>query len=252
LRASFDIPDEVSRGPHSPAFGKFLWSWFGDTGPLTHGELDITFLNELTQVELDCAREMIRRNLKLRYVHIIDGVSALRDIDSAPVLRTMIADESDDSRRLTMAGTLWKLTKDPVFPELLERAKRSGNPGLISAHLLQVLWLDDERSFDFLMELLPEQDVEPLIWRVLKRLAFRMPFRPLLARPYLAHKGAQQHRFYAWSILNRLEFGSRTEDVPRERWRSPSEYRQLRHDPAFRQLMISALHRWNAESANGR
>lgn len=97
LRDSFDIPEEVSRGPHSPAFGKFLFNWFGDTGPLTRGELDIRFLNDLTPEELTCARQMIRRNLSLRYVHIIRGVSALRDIEAAPTLRAMIDDEPDDS-----------------------------------------------------------------------------------------------------------------------------------------------------------
>jgi hypothetical protein len=57
LSDRFDIPEEVSRGPHSPAFGKFLFSWFGDTGPLTHGELDIRFLNDLTPEELTRARQ---------------------------------------------------------------------------------------------------------------------------------------------------------------------------------------------------
>ena len=142
LRDSFDIPEEVSRGPHSPAFGKFLFNWFGDTGPLTLGELDISFLNDLTPEELTCARQMIRRNLSLRYVHIILGVWALRDIEAAPALRAMIADEPNDSRRLTIAGALWKLTNDPVFPELLDAAKASGNPDLLTAHLNQVLWLE--------------------------------------------------------------------------------------------------------------
>jgi hypothetical protein len=258
LSTGFDIPDEVSRGPHSPAFGEFLWNWFGDTLALTHGELDITFLNDLTPAELDCAREMIRRNLKLRYVHIIQGVSALRDVDSAPILRAMIEDEHEESRRLTMAGALWKITRDPVFPELLERAKQSGNAGLISAHLFQVLWLDDERSIDFLIELLPERDYEPLAWRALERIAFAMPFgrlnplRRLLLRSHHRHHQAQFHTFLAWSLLNQLEFGGRTENVPREKWRSPSEYRRLQHDAIFRQSMATAVHRWNAQSTNGR
>ena len=214
LRDSFDIPEEVSRGPHSPTFEKFLWNWFGDTGPVTHGELDLTFLNDLTPTELDCAREMIRRNLKLRYVHIIEGASALRDLKAAPILRAMIEDEPDASRRLTMAGALWKITGDPLFATLLEHAMKIPDLHLIRAHLLQVLWLDDERAIDLLVDLLPE------------------PF--------------------ALGLLNELEFGSRAERVPREKWRSPSEYRQLRNDPTFRERMVAAIHRWNAESKNGR
>jgi len=229
-----------------------LFNWFGDTGPLTHGELDLTFLKDLTDEELTLAREMIRRNLKLRYVHIIQGVSALNDVEAAPLLRAMLDAEPSDSRRLTIAGALWKLTRDPVFPELLERAKASGNPGLMSAHLLQVLWLDDARSIDFLMDLLPVEDREPAFWGVLQRIAFRMPLRPFLASFYLNHAHANRHRFNAWAILNQIEFGGPREAVAREKWRSPSEFRRLRNDPAFRNLMTAAVHKWNAGMTNGR
>lgn len=72
---------------------------------------------------------------------------------------SLLEDEFDESRRLTIAGALWKLVRDPVFLEYLERAKMSG---LIAtyAHLLQVLWLDDERALDFLIDLLPQDDVD--------------------------------------------------------------------------------------------
>jgi hypothetical protein len=52
LRDSYDVPEDVAAGPHSPAFGKFLWNWFGDTSAVTHGELDLTFLNDLAPEEL--------------------------------------------------------------------------------------------------------------------------------------------------------------------------------------------------------
>ena len=56
LRDSFDVPEEIARGQHSPAFSSFLWNWFGDTSLLTHGEPDITFLKDLTPEELATAR----------------------------------------------------------------------------------------------------------------------------------------------------------------------------------------------------
>ena len=84
------------------------------------------------------------------------------------------------------------------------------------------------------------------------RIAFRLPFRPFLCSTYLAHKSASQHCFFAWSLLNRIEFGGPRQPVEREKWRSPSEYRRLRDDPAFRELMTVAVHRWNAETTNGR
>ena len=57
----------------------------------------------------------MRRNLKLRYTHIIEGTSALRDIGAVPILQAMLDEESDVSRRLTIAGALWKLSQDPYL-----------------------------------------------------------------------------------------------------------------------------------------
>ena len=252
LRDSYDIPEEVSRGPHSPAMEKFLRSWFGDIRALSLGELDITFLNDLTEEELKVAREMLRRNLKLRQIHLFIGVSALHDVEAAPTLRAMIDDEPSDSRRLSMAGALWKLTRDPIFPFLLERAKASGDQNLITAHLNQVVWLDDDRALDFLIDLLADEYKEPAFWRAVRKVAYKMPFRPFLARTYIAHRRAKVRKdsVFALALLNRLESGW-LNPAPKT-GRPPSEYRELRNDPAFRRNMVAAIHKWNAESTNGR
>jgi hypothetical protein len=84
LRDSYDIPADVAAGPHSPAFAKFLRNWFGEPAAITHGELDITFLTELTAEEAELARAMIRRNPGLKYNHIIEGTAALRDTGAVP------------------------------------------------------------------------------------------------------------------------------------------------------------------------
>ena len=58
------------------------------------------------------------------------------------------------SRRLTMAGALWKIDRDPIFVDCLHEA-RSVRPKIFeSAHLYQVLWLNDDRALDFLVGLL--------------------------------------------------------------------------------------------------
>lgn len=126
LRDSYDVPQEVASGLHSPAFAKFLRNWFGDTTALTHGELDFTFLQDLTPGELSVARELIRRNLRLKQTHMIMGAAALHDMDAVPILRALLDGESDISRRLTTAGALWKINRDPVFIRCLEEAKSAG------------------------------------------------------------------------------------------------------------------------------
>jgi hypothetical protein len=237
----------VSRGPHSPAFAKFLSSWFGDTYAITHGEQDLTFLEDLTTEERELAREMIRRNLKLKQNHIIEGASALHDIAAVPTLRTMFNEESDVSRRLTIAGALWRLVKDPIFIECLERAKTSGSLGYFDQ--LMVLWLDDSRALDILIDVLPQRDRESAPWRLLKWLAFRPVLRPLLIRAHIAHAQAKHEGFSALSLLNQLEFGRQTL-ADRQMWRLPSDYRRRRHEAAFRESMTAAVHRWNLEMKN--
>src|SRR5208283_3933184 len=183
LQGIYDVPEEIAQGPHSPAFGQFLRNWFGDTSLVTHGELDFTFLNDLTPQELATARELIRRNLKLRHAHIIEGASALHDVDAVPILREMLDHETSDDWRATIAGALWKLARDPAFIECMDRVKSSTGT-LVTAHMNKILWLADGRAIDWLIDLLPEEDRAPAFWRILRRICFRWPFRPLLARLY--------------------------------------------------------------------
>jgi len=61
---------------------------------------------------------------------------AFRDSSAGPLLRTMLEDEPDPGGRLTIAGALWKLVRDPVFIECLERTKGTGT---MVAHINQVL-----------------------------------------------------------------------------------------------------------------
>ena len=219
LREKYDIPRAVAEGHHSVAFSTFLWNWFGDTRALTHGELDITFLSELTPEELSLARELIRRNLGLKLNHIIEGVSALHDVDAAPSLRRMLDEEPDISRRLTIAGTLWKLNRDPVFLACLEEARSTCVTTFASPHLWQVLWLNEERAVDFLVDLLDARD-----WGV---------------------------QSLTLGLLNELEFGRRMGIPPAKMPHQPAHYRQLRFDAGFRAQMVEAIRKRNAASRNG-
>lgn len=219
LRDIYDIPYDVANGAHSPAFTKFLWNWFGDTGAITHGELDITFLRNLTSEELLLAQQLIRRNLCLNQNHIIEGVSALHDVDAIPILHRMLHEESDISRRLTITGALWEVSRDPEFPACLEEAKSKSITVFATPHLWQVLWLDDARAIDFLVDLLDKGD-----WSV---------------------------QSLTLGLLNELEFGRGMGVAAAKMPHQRADYRKLRADPAFRVHMAAAIHRRNLESRNG-
>jgi hypothetical protein len=217
---SYELPEQIVERSHSAAFKQFLHHWFVDSMGLSRGEVDLTFLSELNPEELAIAQDLLRRNLGLRYTHIIEGAAALHDVSAAPMLRSMLDEETDVSRQLTIAGALWKLTSDPIFIECLNRMKVSDHATLKQAHLHQILWIGDDRAISFLIDMLDDAD--------------------------------SFVRFLALSALNRLEF-NRQYFVPAKQFPGqPDDYRRRRHDPSFLQLMIVHLRACNARSKNGR
>ena len=152
---SYDIPynAQPKDGLHSTAYRKFYENFFVDATGLIRHEVDLDFINALTRPEIELAKDLIRRNLKLQYVHIIEGVAALQDHELVPQLREMFTQERDLSRKLTIAGTLWKLEKDPIFPECLGEMTKSDNDSLKVAHIHQTAWLGDERTIYFLIDI---------------------------------------------------------------------------------------------------
>jgi hypothetical protein len=70
----------------------------------------------------------------------------------------MLSAEQDLSRQLTLAGVLWKIVGDPIFIECLKGVMASDIGTLKAAHVRHVLWLDDARAIDILIELLDDRD----------------------------------------------------------------------------------------------
>jgi hypothetical protein len=218
FRDSYEIPEALVEGGQTQAFAWFLHNWFADPRALLSGDLDITFLEELAPAEVGIARELIRRNLQTKHVHIIEGTSALRDAAAVPVLRSMLKVEEDLSRRLTIAGALWKLVSDSAFVDCLIGAKT--NADVMTAHLNQVMWLGDDRAVAFLIDLLDH------------------------ASPKV--------RAFALMQLNELEFGRGVTVPPPQLTSQPEDYRQRRGDPVFVQAMVRAIQERNSRMKNGK
>ena len=100
----YDIPQEVATQSHSSAFATFLRNWFGNSWALTRGEVDLSFLNDLTPEERELAKDLLRPNLRIKRRHIIEGVAALGDIKSVLALEAMFASEANPSWQLIIAG----------------------------------------------------------------------------------------------------------------------------------------------------
>jgi hypothetical protein len=246
---TYDIPQDVLDGPHSPAFRHFLFNWFSGNRISFNEQLNAA--NELTPEETRLGQELIRRNLKCKHSHIISGTWVLGDMEAIPLLRSMFAEEDDESRRLLIAGALWKLNKDPIFIECLNQAKKRG---LLKVyfHLQQVLWLNDERAVDFLIDLLPETDQDHERARRLRRLNrwfFHTPLRRITLQMLRRHNDSQGAASWALSLLNHLQAGHL---VPPDEERPPSYYGARRNDQAFRELMTEAVHKSIAQAHQGR
>ena len=206
---AYDIPEEVCQGPHSAAFRQFLHHWFVDSFALSRGEVDVSFINDLTPHENEIAKGLLRRNLKLRYTHIIEGAAVMADVGAVPLLRAMLADEPDLSRQLTIAGTLWKLVRDPSFVDCLNRMKASESSALKQAHFHQILWIGDERAIDLLIDMLEDKD--------------------------------KFVRFLALSTLNGLESGHRFQVPENKLPCRAADYQKRRQDRVLRELLVGNL-----------
>jgi hypothetical protein len=239
LRDGYDLPSGISEMPCSPAFKKFLWNWFGDESSLRRGDLDLDFLRQMPAGEINLARELVRRNLGLKFVHIIEGSAVLADTSAVPRLRALLEAELNLDLQLTLAGVLWKLAKDGSLFRYLELAVEERQWLLVRAHISKALWLDDGRSIDFLFGLLNGYERESVskLNPLTKMLGIRAT-SPGVSERVLTGR-------YALMLLNELEYGRRTnvpvQDLPKQ----PKDYRERWANPGFRAKMLEAVHRWN-------
>ena len=216
----YDIPDDVKNAAHSEAFSEFMNHWFVSSMGLTRGEVELDFLERLTVEERELAKGLLRGNLSLNYTHIVEGLALLGDVSAVPELRRMVAAEKDSSRRLTLAGSLWKLVKDDVFVECLREMVTGDDATLKQAHINQILWLEDERSIDLVIDLLDDDD--------------------------------SFVRFLALSCLNDIEFGKHhllpLNALPCQ---APG-YKNRRTEESFRKMMVERLLEYRKLFTNGK
>jgi hypothetical protein len=215
LLGKYEIPPVALREPISGAFWQFFHHWFVDSFGLTRGDVDISFLGQLTPAETEVARNLLRRNLGLKYDHIIEGVAALGDVASVPTLRAMLDVEHDNSRQLTIAGVLWILAGDESFVGLLNRGIRARDLHVRRALARYAVWLGDERAIDMLVDLVNDFD--------------------------------DTARSQALRLLNTLEAGQHVMEATADLPHRATDYLNRRYDAALRALMAENLRkiRWD-------
>lgn len=212
LNTEYDLPAKAKRQSKggSRALREFYRHFFVDSVGLSRREVDLSFLQDLTPGESAIAKDLIRRNLKLNYTHIIDGAAALRDREAVPQLQDMLARESNPSRRLSIAGALWKITEDPIFRACLRDMAESNDEILKAAHMYQIPWLGDVHAINLLIDLLHDSD------------------------SFVRH--------LALSALNAIEHRKNlfSDELPC----GPSDYISRRDDMEFMNVMVQNLCQW--------
>ena len=139
----YDLPDEDEFEELSEAFHSFFYEFFVDSMTIHRGETDFWYVPDFSKTELQLARALIRDNLQRKYVHLIEGAALLNDRHAVPLLKKMLDHENDLSLRLTIAGSLWKIAKDPLFVDGLQAMIETDDDALILAHADQIKWLGD-------------------------------------------------------------------------------------------------------------
>ena len=140
---------------------------------------------------------------------MIEGAALLHDIDAVPILHSLLDQQSNLSRRLTIAGSLWKLDQDSRFLDCIAEMIASGSSTLKEAHIDQILWIGDQRSIHYLIALLDDE--------------------------------GQFVQFLALSLLNQIEHGKSFvgDTLP------ASNYKTRQSDPDFVAQMTVQLQQWN-------
>jgi len=139
----------------SPTYKELYSHFFLDSRDLRY--VSVAEADCLEPSEAEALRVLLREHLHLGYVHLIDGVGALRDHASADRLREMLANEADLSRRLTLARALWNICREPILHKLLDEMVASDWTALKEAHIDDVLVTKDEHSITLLLRLLEDR-----------------------------------------------------------------------------------------------
>jgi len=154
-KADIDINDKK----YSKAFRDFYHHHFIDSFGLGRNEVDLSFFQKMSISELDLAKELIRQNLFLKYVHIIKAAGDLKDEKSLPILFDLQKKCKDDfSRILTISQAIWKINGDNKYYNLLHKLVNSQDVILKQAHFEQIMDMPADNCINSLIKLLYDEN----------------------------------------------------------------------------------------------
>ena len=154
-----DIHLDKNISDYSPAFRDFYSNYFVDTMGLTRGEVNVReFLDKLTEEEKELACDLLRRNLHLRYYHLIEGLGHLRDKKAIDPLDKLLTQETKYEWQLIISATLWKINQDKRYFDFIRQLSTRGSATMKWIYMGHVLNLPNEEAISILIGFLPDSD----------------------------------------------------------------------------------------------
>jgi hypothetical protein len=173
---------EIDINPNSQSLSKdfkdFFHNHFVDSYGLTRNEVDTSFFKNMSAKEKEIAKNIIRKNLHLKYVHLFKASGELEDEKALPILYEFINNEKDLSWKLTIGRAIWKINKDKVYEDLLISLATSIDENLKYAHFEQLYDLGENKKIQFLQlmtgkdETLSERRATEILCQILNKKEF--------------------------------------------------------------------------------
>jgi|SRR5690606_2171235 len=148
---------DINPEDFSKAFQDFFHNHFVDSYGLAREEVDLYFFNAMTKNEKEIAKHLIRQNLNLRQAQLFRASGLMLDEQALPILYNQFHSNSDLSWLLTIGQAIWRINKDIMYADLIEKLKYHPDENMKVAHFSQITDLKNEQSIDTLYHFLKDK-----------------------------------------------------------------------------------------------
>ncbi|WP_452227611.1 MULTISPECIES: hypothetical protein [unclassified Lacinutrix] len=134
----------------SKEFKDFYYNHFVEPYGLSRNEVDTSFFKKMSTNELEISKDLIRKNLHLKYSHLFKASGELKDEKALPILYKFLNIETDLSWKLTIGRAIWRINNDNLYEKLLMNLATSKEENLKYIHFEQVYDLGEKKKVQFL------------------------------------------------------------------------------------------------------
>ena len=106
----------------SKEFKDFYFNHFVEPYGLSRNEVDTSFFKKMSTNELEISKDLIRKNLHLKYSHLFKASGELKDEKALPILYKFLNIETDLSWKLTIGRAIWRINNDNLYEKTINES----------------------------------------------------------------------------------------------------------------------------------